>query len=101
MMVKKPGPGKGKQDGETTDAGKGRDKLSRDDVLKKSPSEYEAIVAIAKEARRLNAVPEVFLDEGEKAIPKAVDNFVDGKVDYEIDEDSTGRKPPRKGRRAK
>ena len=59
-------------------------------------SEYEAVVAIAKEARRLNAAPGVYLEDGEKAIPKAVKNFVDGKVDYEIEEDDAGSKKTRK-----
>lgn len=66
--------------------GKNRKTLvTREDVLTRSASEYEALIAIAKEARRLNAVPGVHLKGDEKAIPKAVENFVAGKVDYEID----------------
>ena len=78
------------------ETGKDKEKppISREDVLTQAPSAYEAIVAIAKEARRLNAAPEVFLQDGEKAIPKAVENFVDGKVDYEIE----GGEPPAKKR---
>jgi hypothetical protein len=59
--------------------------VTREDVLRRSNSEYEALVAIAKEARRLNAVPGVHLKADEKAIPKAVENFVSGRVDYEVD----------------
>jgi hypothetical protein len=59
--------------------------ITREDVLKRSVSEYEALVAIAKEARRLNAVPGMHLKEGEQAIPKAVEHFVDGRVEYEVE----------------
>lgn len=59
--------------------------VTREDVLTRSTSEYEALVAIAKEARRLNAVPGLHLKGEEKAIPKAVENFVSGRVDYEVD----------------
>ncbi|MFH1311825.1 MAG: hypothetical protein ABIJ00_01225 [Candidatus Eisenbacteria bacterium] len=72
-----------------------RPQLSKEDILKRSPSAYEAVVAIAKEARRLNTAPEVFLEEGEKAIPKAVRHFVQGKVEYEVEDDS----PPKKARK--
>lgn len=66
--------------------GKNRKTLvTREDVLRRSTSEYEALIAIAKEARRLNAVPGVHLKGDEKAIPKAVENFVSGRVDYEVD----------------
>jgi DNA-directed RNA polymerase subunit K/omega len=70
-------------------------KLSKEDILERAPSAYEAVVAIAKEARRLNTAPEVYLDEGEKAIPKAVKHFVNGTVEYEVEEDT----PPKKGRK--
>jgi hypothetical protein len=59
--------------------------ITREDVLKRSVSEYEALVAIAMEARRLNAVPGMHLKDGETAIPKAVKHFVDGKVEYEVE----------------
>lgn len=59
--------------------------VTREDVLTRSTSEYEALVAIAKEARRLNAVPGLHLKGEEKAIPKAVENFVSGRVEYEVD----------------
>lgn len=76
--------------------------VDKKDILDRAQSEYEAVVAIAKEARRLNAAPGVYLDEGEKAIPKAVKNFVDGKVDYEIEQDdSGGRKPRKRSRKTK
>jgi len=97
--------------------GKNRKTLvTREDVLGRSTSEYEALIAIAKEARRLNAVPGVHLKGDEKAIPKAVANFVAGKVDYEVEgvpasepaiiSCRAGRKTPtskarRKGRKAK
>jgi DNA-directed RNA polymerase subunit K/omega len=80
--------------------------VTREDVLTRSGSEYEALVAIAKEARRLNAVPGLHLKENEKAIPKAVENFVTGRVDYEVEGErdaavcvppgATGRKKPRR-----
>ena len=75
--------------------------VDKKDILDRARSEYEAVVAIAKEARRLNAAPGVYLEDGEKAIPKAVKNFVDGKVEYEVEEDETGRKKPRKRSRKK
>lgn len=70
--------------------------VDKKEILDRAQSEYEAVVAIAKEARRLNAAPGVYLDDGEKAIPKAVKNFVDGKVDYEIEDDDAGGKKTRK-----
>ncbi len=88
--------------------------ITREDVVKRAVSEYEALVAIAKEARRLNAVPGMHLKDGEKAIPKAVEHFVAGRVEYEIDgipaskKPSAGeaaprkpRKPRKRGRKAK
>jgi DNA-directed RNA polymerase subunit K/omega len=78
-----------------------RPKVSKEDILERAPSAYEAIVAIAKEARRLNTAPEVFLEQGEKAIPKAVENFVQGRVEYEIEGDSTGKKARGKSRKSK
>jgi DNA-directed RNA polymerase subunit K/omega len=79
--------------------GQERPVVDKKEILDRAQSEYEAVVAIAKEARRLNAAPGVYLDDGEKAIPKAVKNFVDGKVDYEIEQDDSGGKKPRKRRR--
>jgi DNA-directed RNA polymerase subunit K/omega len=77
-------------------------RVRKEEILDQAPSEYEAVVAIAKEARRLNAAPEAYLEEGEKAIPRAVKNFVDGKVEYEIDEDgSSGKKPRKRSRKRK
>ena len=78
-----------------------RPKVSKEDILERAPSAYEAIVAIAKEARRLNTAPEVFLDQGEKAIPKAVENFVEGRVEYEFEGDSAGKKQRGKSRKSK
>jgi DNA-directed RNA polymerase subunit K/omega len=76
--------------------GKNRKTLvTREDVLKRSGSEYEALVAIAKEARRLNAVPGLRLKEDEKAIPKAVENFAAGLVQYEVDGARPGERPAR------
>jgi len=79
--------------------------ITREDVLKRSVSEYEALVAIAKEARRLNAVPGIHLKEGELAIPKAVEHFVDGKVEYEVEgappaKAAADEKPKSKARKA-
>jgi DNA-directed RNA polymerase subunit K/omega len=74
--------------------------IKREDVLDRAKSAYEAVVAIAKEARRLNAVPGVYLKGGEKPIPRAVRNFMDGRVEYEVDESATdGRQPTRKGKK--
>jgi DNA-directed RNA polymerase subunit K/omega len=66
--------------------------VSKEDILKRSTSEFEAVVAIAKEARRLNAVPGIYLDRDEKPVPRAVENFVDGRVEYEIESDAGGKK---------
>lgn len=74
--------------------------VTKEDIMERAPSAYEAVVAIAKEARRLNAVPGVYLGQGEKPVHKAVRNFVDGKVEYEIE----GRAPDKvkkKGRKSK
>jgi hypothetical protein len=59
--------------------------VRKEEILGRTSNEYEAIVAIAKEARRLNCAPGLFLDEGESAIPKAVENFVIGKVEYTVE----------------
>ena len=76
--------------------------VSKEDIMARAPSAYEAVVAIAKEARRLNAAPGVYLDQGEKPIPKAVENFVDGKVEYEIEEDAPAeQKSSKRGRKSK
>ena len=69
--------------------------VKKEEILDRTTSEYEAIVAIAKEARRLNAVPGVYLEKDETAIPKAVENFVGGRVDYVVD-GAEGRKPAAK-----
>jgi DNA-directed RNA polymerase subunit K/omega len=61
--------------------------VRKEEILDRSSNEYEAIVAIAKEARRLNSVPGVFLNKGEGAIPKAVTNFVDGSIEYVVEEE--------------
>ena len=76
------------------DEQEGKPAVSKEDIMARAPSAYEAVVAIAKEARRLNAAPGVYLDQGEKPIPKAVENFVDGRVEYEIEGDA---KPKKKG----
>ncbi len=61
--------------------------LKKEEILDRAESAYEAVVAIAKEARRLNAAPGIYLMGDEKPLPRAVKNFVDGKVDYEVDRD--------------
>ncbi|MFH1219630.1 MAG: hypothetical protein V1694_04180 [Candidatus Eisenbacteria bacterium] len=82
--------------------GKNRKTLvTREDVLKRSSSEYEALVAIAKEARRLNAVPGLHLKDGEQAIPEAVKHFVEGKMQYEVDGEPAGERAPAKKPAAK
>jgi DNA-directed RNA polymerase subunit K/omega len=73
--------------------------VNKEEILTRAPSAYEAVVAIAKEARRLNAAPGIYLNEGETAIPRAVKNFVDGKVEYEIEGDGRTRKKTRKRQR--
>lgn len=59
--------------------------LKKEEILERAQSAYEAVVAIAKEARRLNAAPGIYLKGDEKPLPRAVQNFVNGKVDYEVD----------------
>jgi DNA-directed RNA polymerase subunit K/omega len=73
--------------------------VSKEDILKRSGSEFEAVVAIAREARRLNAVPGVYLDQDEKPVPRAVENFVDGRVEYEIEGDAGEKKKKKKGKK--
>ncbi len=62
--------------------------IKKEDVLRRVDNEYEAIVVIAKEARRLNSAPGLFLEEGEKAVDKAAMNFVEGKIDYVVEEEA-------------
>jgi DNA-directed RNA polymerase subunit K/omega len=72
--------------------------LKKEEILDRAQSAYEAIVAIAKEARRLNAVPGIYLKDDEKPIPRAVRNFVDGKIDYEVEgEEPKGGRSPEQG----
>jgi len=73
--------------------------IDREQLLKQASSLYEAVVAISKEARRLNAVPGVFLGEGEKPVPKAVENFVEGRVEYEVEDVQPKPKSKQKHRR--
>jgi DNA-directed RNA polymerase subunit K/omega len=74
--------------------------VKKEEILDKARSAYEAVVAIAKEARRLNAAPGVYLKGGDKPIPRAVRNFVDGRVEYEIEEDvPAGGKSPGRGKK--
>ena len=76
--------------------------VSKEDIMARAPSAYEAVVAIAKEARRLNAAPGVYLDKDEKALPRAVKNFVDGKVEYEIEGEATDKpKGKKRGKKAR
>ena len=64
--------------------------IKKEEILDKVHSAYEAVVAIAREARRLNAAPGVYLKVGEKPIPRAVRNFVEGKVEYGLEENGPG-----------
>lgn len=74
--------------------------LRKDEILDRAQNAYEAVVAIAKEARRLNAAPGIYLKGDEKPLPRAVRNYVDGKVDYEVDrEGPTGRRFPGQGQK--
>ena len=76
--------------------------VNKEDIMERSASEFEAVVAIAKEARRLNAVPGVYLDQDEKPLPRAVKNFVDGKVEYEIEGEATDKpKGKKRGKKAR
>ena len=73
----------------------------KEDILDHTANEYEAIVAIAKEARRLNAVPGVFLEKDERAIPRAFENFVGGKVEYVVEGEECGACSPEGGPKKK
>lgn len=68
--------------------------VRKEEILDQTSNEYEAIVAIAKEARRLNSVPGVFLEKGEGAIPRAVENFVGGRVEYVVEGGECGECEP-------
>ncbi len=78
--------------------------VRKEEALGQMSNEYEAIIAMAKEARRLNAAPGVFLEKGEKVIPRAVENFVGGKVEYVIEgeecEDCAGENTGKTARKA-
>jgi DNA-directed RNA polymerase subunit K/omega len=74
--------------------------LRKDTILHGAQNAYEAVVAIAKEARRLNAAPGIYLESDEKPIPRAVRNFVDGRVDYGAKRDEpAGRRSPGQGKK--
>jgi|GEM_PF-6353282 len=74
--------------------------LKKEEILERAQSAYEAVVAIAKEARRLNAAPGIYLKGEEKPLPRAVRNFVDGKVDYEIEGGGAGgKRSPGRGKK--
>ena len=74
--------------------------LKKEDILDRAQSAYEAVVAIAKEARRLNAAPGIYLKGEDKPIPIAFRNFVDGKVDYEVEGDGpAGRRSHGQGKK--
>jgi DNA-directed RNA polymerase subunit K/omega len=74
--------------------------IKKEEILERAQSAYEAVVAIAKEARRLNAAPGIYLKGDEKPIPMAVRNFTDGKVGYEVDKDKPARgMRPEQGKR--
>lgn len=75
--------------------------VSKEEILDQTTNEYEAIVAIAKEARRLNAVPGVFLEKDERAIPKAFENFVGGKVEYVVEGEEREACAPESGPKKK
>jgi len=64
--------------------------VTEEEILDQTSNQYEAIVAMAKEARRLNAVPGVFLGKEERAIPRAVENFVGGRVEYVVEGEACG-----------
>ncbi len=74
--------------------------IDREQLLKRASSLYEAVVAMSKEARRLNAVPGVYLGDDEKPIPRAVENFVEGRVEYEVEEPKPKPKPKTRRRRS-
>ena len=61
--------------------------LKKGEIIERAENAYEAVVAIAKEARRLNAAPGIYLKGDEKPLPRAVRNFVGGNVDYEVEGD--------------
>ena len=73
--------------------------IRKEEILDQTSNEYEAIVAIAKEARRLNSVPGVFLEKDERAIPRAFENFVGGKVEYVVDGETCRERAPESGRK--
>ena len=75
--------------------------VSKEEILDHTTNEYEAIVAIAKEARRLNAVPGVFLEKDERAIPRAFENFVGGKVEYIVEGEEREACAPESGPKKK
>jgi hypothetical protein len=41
----------------------------------------------------------VYLDQDEKPVPRAVENFVDGRVEYEIEGDAGEKKKKKKGKK--
>jgi DNA-directed RNA polymerase subunit K/omega len=83
------------------DNGKDETAVKKEEILDRAQSAYEAVVAIAKEARRLNAASGVYLKGGEKPIPKAVKNFVEGKVEYEVEGGEPAGKSPGRGKKRK
>ena len=85
---------------QTEDNGRDDKTLKKEEILERAQSAYEAVVAIAKEARRLNAAPGIYLEGEEKPLPRAVRNFVDGRVGYEIEGNGAGgKRSPGRGKK--
>lgn len=59
-------------------------RVTTEQLLKRTNNLYEAIVAISKEARRVNLISQTWGEE-EKPVTKALINFAEGKVDYVLE----------------
>lgn len=62
----------------------GTSRLTTEQLLKRTDNLYEAIVAISKEARRVNLISQTGGKE-EKPVTKALINFAEGKVGYVLE----------------
>jgi len=58
--------------------------VTAEQLLKKTSNLYEAIVAISKEARRVNLISQTWGGE-EKPVTRALINFAEGKVEYIVE----------------
>ncbi len=78
--------------------------VTTDQLLKRTSNLYEAIVAISKEARRVNLISKTWGGE-EKPVTRALINFAEGKVEYIVEgkreKPEVSKTPKKRGKKGK